>query len=78
MWIVYEANTQYGVSGEVNLYDTEVSEIVIDERGFHYCFREGDYVELKEKDVIPYEDKSALLIKIQEVMNVIHEREKES
>ena len=74
VWIVYEANIQYGLAGEVNLYDDVITDIIIDKDGVTYA---TEHTDVKETDIIPYEDKSALLIKIQEVMNAIHRREKE-
>lgn len=75
VWIVYEANTQYGLAGEVNLYDDVIIDIIIDKDGILYATQHTD---IREKDIIPYEDKEALVNKIQEVMNAIHKREKEN
>ena len=74
VWIVYEANTPTGLSGEVNLYDDVITDIIIDKDGIAYA---TEHTDIEEKDIIPYEDKSTLLIKIQEVMNAIHKREEE-
>lgn len=74
VWIVYEANTPHGLAGEVNLYDDVITDIIIDKDGVSYA---TEHTDIKEKDIIPYEDKSALLIKIQETMNAIHRRERE-
>jgi len=74
VWIVYEANTQYGLAGEVNLYDDVITDIIIDTDGVTYA---TEHTDIKEKDIILYEDKSTLLAKIQELMNAIHKREED-
>lgn len=74
VWIVYEANTQYGLSGEVSVYDAEIESITVDSEGLYYNIQ---YCNHKENEIIPYEDKEALVAKIQEVMNAIHKREEE-
>lgn len=72
VWVVYENKTEYGPAGEVNLYDDVITDIIINKEGISYA---TEHTDIKEKDIVPYEDKSALLIKIQEVMNAIHENE---
>lgn len=74
VWIVYEANTPHGLSGEVNLYDDVITDIIIDKNGVSYA---TEHTDVHEKDIILYEDGEALLNKIQEVMNAIHKREEE-
>ena len=74
VWIVYEANTQYGLAGEVNVYDAEIERITVDSDGLYY---NTQYCDKKEDEIVPYEDKEALVAKIQELMNIIHTREEE-
>lgn len=75
VWIVYEANTQYGLTGEVNVYDAEIEGITVDSEGLYY---NTQYCDNKENEIVPYEDKEAIVAKIQEVMNAIHKREEEN
>ena len=75
IWHVYEPNTQYGLSGEVSIYDDYICWIEINENGIFYLLKYADIVDLKEEDVILYNDKEKLLAKIEEKMNEINERE---
>jgi len=81
IWLIYEP-TYYNqnenrqvLTGEVALYDTTIVNIVIGENEINYCCGDENYTELKEEEVVPYEDKEGLLKKIEEVMKIIHERE---
>lgn len=76
VWNVYEPNTQYGLSGEVSVYDDYICSIEINENGVFYLLKYADIVDLKEEEVILYSDKEKLLAKIEEKMNEINEREK--
>ena len=75
VWIVYEANTPNGLSGEVNVYDAVIESITVDSEGLYY---NTQYCDNKENEIVPYEDKEALVAKIIEVMNAIHKREEEN
>jgi len=75
VWIVYEAQTEYGLSGEVNIYDTEICNIVTGKEGLYYCCGDGNYTELKEEDIILYNEKDKLLDKKENLMQEIHKRE---
>ena len=74
VWIVYEARLSNGLSGEVSVYDAEVESITVDSEGLYY---NTQYCDHKEDEIVPYEDKEALVTKIQELMNAIHKREEE-
>ena len=81
IWIVYEgtyrdpSTGEFVLNGEVSIYDTEISSVAIDEIGLVYCCKDGEYDEIKEEDIIPYEDKNKLLGKIESLMQKIHKRE---
>ena len=68
VWIAYEDR------GEVSVYDTTIDSISYEKEGLCYYTKEcNDYL---EEQIIPYENKSELLSRIEEIMNQIHEREK--
>ena len=75
VWVVYEPVNKNGYTGEVSVYDTYIDNINIDKDELLYS--DDYYTELKEDDVILYEEKDKLINKIIEVMNKIHEREAE-
>ena len=68
IWIVYEHN------GEVCIYDTTIESISIDKDGILYFSEEG-CDELREDDIILYDDTVALLNKIKNTMKEIHIKE---
>lgn len=74
IWCVYEARIKYGPTGEVSVYDDTITGIVYDKEGITY---ETEFTEIKEEDIILYVDADKLVEKIKELMNEIHEREKE-
>lgn len=81
IWIVYEntirdMNNNFVLSGEINLFDTTISEITVHNNGFEYYPEEGEFEGIEEKDIILYEDRKKLLATIFELMDKIHEREK--
>ena len=82
VWIVYEAiiNNQYinnKPAGEVSVYDDTISSIEIGKEGIVYLLKNADFVDLKEDEIILYNETDKLLAKIQKLMNEINEREKE-
>lgn len=81
VWLVYESSFYNGLteqmelSGEVGLYDSKIDSITIDDDELVYNCEDGNYTELRENEVILYEEKDKLFEKIKEVMQSIHERE---
>lgn len=70
VWIVYAHQ------GEVCIYDTYIESMVYDSDGISYLTSElNDYL---ENEIILYDNKEELLKKIEEVMQKIHESEKEA
>ena len=67
VWIVYEN------SGEVSLYDTEITEIGYNKDGIIYYTKEcNDYA---EEILIAYNEKDKLLKRIESLMSEIHLKE---
>lgn len=82
VWIVYEAiiNNQYHhnmPAGEVSVYDDTICSIEIGKEGTFYLLEKADCIDVKEDEIILYDETDKLLTKIQELMNEINEREKE-
>ena len=82
VWIVYEAiiNNQYinnKPAGEVSVYDDTICSIEIGKEGTFYLLEKSDCIDVKEDEIILYDETDKLLAKIQELMNEINEREKE-
>ena len=81
VWIIYEPSfynqqeKDYTLTGEVALYDTKIVNIIITENEINYACDDENYTEIKEEDIILYEDRKALLNKIEEVMEIINKRE---
>lgn len=81
IWRVYEPTyyndmtNEHALTGEVAIYDIEIVNIIIYKDEINYICDDGNYTELKEEDIILYEDKEGLLKKIKEIMEVIHKRE---
>ncbi len=69
IWVVYEHQ------GEVCVYDDYVGWITYDKDLF-YTTKES-WADRKEDEIILYNDEEGLLAKIKELMQEIHEREKE-
>lgn len=70
LWIVYEAR------GEVHLYDDTIDNIVINEKKeLLYCTKEASE-EVREEDVIPYDDSNKLLNKIKELLEKVEDKNK--
>lgn len=83
VWVVYEPiiNNQYHnnePSGEVSTYEDTICSIEINEEGIFYLLEIADCVDLKEEEIILYEETDKLLNKIKQLMNEIKEREKEN
>lgn len=80
VWIVYEGDFYNSSTGErqnsceVSVYTDTITEFTFYENGLVYNF-ENCPDELKEDEIILYDDKIALLDKIEELMNKINERE---
>lgn len=80
VWIVYEGDFYNSSTGErqnsceVSVYTDTIMEVTFYENGLVYNF-ENCPDELKEDEIILYDDKIALLDKIEELMNKINERE---
>lgn len=72
VWIVYEANTQYGLAGEVSIYSATIEAIFVDDDGIHYS---TEYNDNKEDEVVLYTDHEGLVKSIIDLMNKINERE---
>lgn len=69
IWIVYDHN------GEVHVYDDYIVNFVINEsKQLLYCSKCA-YEELKEEEIILYEELDKLAAKIQSVMKEIRENE---
>lgn len=75
VWIVYEPKTDSTFFGEVSIYTDTIVEIVIYKNGIVYAF-ENCPEELKESEIIIYNEKDKLLAKIEELTNKIEERER--
>ena len=75
IWIVYEANLPNNQpSGELNIYDDTITEIIMTKDGIIYVPEIG-YEEVKEEDVILYNDKQKLTETIYKKMQKINERD---
>lgn len=61
--------------GELEVFDDYIMAIDVYKDGFIYMLENADMIELYEHDVIPYEDKQALLDKIEKEMKKIHDRD---
>jgi len=69
IWIVYEHN------GEIHIYDDYIVNIVVDEsKTIKFCSKLS-YEEFEENEIILYEDKEKLLLKIEEIMEQIRANE---
>lgn len=80
VWIVYEGDFYNSYTGkmqnscEVSIYTDTIMEVTFYENGLVYNF-ENYPDELKEDEIILYDEKDKLLQKIEELMNKINERE---
>ena len=70
VWIVYEGDFY----NEVSIYTDTIIEVTFYENGLVYNF-ENYPDELKEDEIILYDEKDKLLQKIEELTNKINERE---
>lgn len=82
VWVVYEPilNNQHyhnEPAGEISIYDDVISLIEIHKNEMYYLLEKADCVDLKEDEIILYNETDKLLAKIQKLMNEINEREKE-
>lgn len=69
IWIAYEHN------GEIHIYDDYIVNIVVDEnKKIKFCSKLS-YEEFEENEIILYEDKEKLLLKIEELMEQIRANE---
>lgn len=76
VWIVYEAKINNYYTCEASVYDSYIDRIVIDKNELYYCCNDGNYTELKEDEIILYEDTEKLTEKIKKIMEEIENREK--
>ncbi len=65
IWVVYEHR------GIVNVYSDTIDSMSISEEGVSVWLKDSDALDLKEDDVILYEDTERLLKKIKELDNEI-------
>lgn len=70
IWIVYEGK------GEVCVYDDVIEWISVDKDGLNYGLKEA-CIDVKEDDIILYDEMDKLSIRIKEVMQEIREKEGE-
>lgn len=82
VWIVYEARISNKYindepTGEVSVYDDTIRSIEIGKEGTFYLLEKADCIDVKEDEIILYNETDKLLAKIQKLMNEINEREKE-
>lgn len=70
IWVVYEANK------EVSVYDDVIGWVSIDKDGLIYGLEEA-CIDVKEEDIILYDEEEKLVSKIKETMKQIREKEKE-
>jgi len=70
VWVIYDSR------GEVCLFDDIISEICIDKKEMHYLL-EASCNEVKEEEIILYDEKDKLLDKIEQLLQEIHEKESE-
>ena len=80
VWVVYEPiiNNQYHhnePAGEVAIYADVINSIEIHKDEIYYLLEKADCVDLKEDEIILYNETDKLLAKIQKLMNEINERE---
>ena len=75
VWIVYEPEINSTKSGEISIYTDTIAEIIFYKNEIVYDF---DLYpdELKESEIILYDEKDKLLAKIEELTNKIEERER--
>lgn len=85
IWILYEPtikiNNEYVKdvpACEITLYDDYIDSIIIFEDEVYYALKNADHEEIKEQDIILYEDRKRLLAKIYELMDEINQREERS
>ena len=83
VWIVQEGSyydtveNKRKLSGEIEVFDDFICAINIEDNNkIIYILKGADMIDLEEKEVILYKDKTGLLHKIEEIMDKIHEREK--
>jgi hypothetical protein len=70
IWVVYEGK------GEVCVYDDVIEWINVDKDGLTYGLKEA-CIDVKEEDVILYDEEERLVKNIKEIMLQIREKEKE-
>ena len=67
VWFAYKNNTE-----EICVCEDYIQEIVITKNGLYYYLCDTD-AEIKEEEIIPYEDKNKLSVTIQKLINQIKE-----
>lgn len=86
IWVVNEAEyynnekQRREKAGVVEVFDDYIENILVcsNEGDVIYTLKQAEILELLEWDIIPYEDKQALLDRIEKVMETIHCREDEN
>ena len=69
VWVVYENR------GEVCVFDDVITEVCVNKEKMYYLL-EASCNELKEEDIILYDEKNKLLNKIETLMQEIHKKER--
>lgn len=83
IWVVNEAEyynnekQRREKTGVVEVFDDYIENILVcsNEGDVIYTLKQAEILELLEWDIIPYEDKQALLDKIEKEMKKIHDRD---
>lgn len=68
VWVVYEHQ------GEACVYDDYIEEVCVNKDGLFYILKKA-CIDVKEEDIILYEEKGKLVEKIKQIMREIEERE---
>lgn len=85
VWVVNEADyynnetQRREKAGVVEVFDDYIENILVcsNKGDVIYTLKQADMLEILEWDIILYDDKQALLERIEKVMKKIHDREKE-
>lgn len=75
VWIVYEAEVNGYKSCEASVYDTYINSIILEKDSLIYYCNDGNYTEIKEEDIILYEDTEKLIEKLKKLLEEINKRE---
>lgn len=72
IWVVYKERI------EVHIFEDYISGISIEEDGKIFYYLKNTYEDIKEDEMILYDETDKLIAKIQELMKSINEREEEN